>query len=119
MGCSRSDPLQSTRIDCAGGVSIFARSAAHCVYDPSDAPEECPNTLPHRYETGRDVVCSEVDDLTDEWLAQVINASFAPEDDAVDSGVSEGEDAVAMPDASDGEVPFETGDGDSGSMTDE
>ena len=75
-GCARSAPLESNRLDCNGGVRIFAQNAAHCVYDPNDAPEMCADAVPHRYETANDVVCSALDDLSDQWLSTIIDASY-------------------------------------------
>lgn len=68
--------MESTRVDCDGGVRIFAQNAAHCVYDPDMAPETCAEAVPFRYERANDVVCSARGDLSDAWLATIIDASY-------------------------------------------
>ena len=109
--CTRSAPLESTRVDCDGGVRIFAQNAVHCVYDPGAAPESCAESVPFRYETENDVVCSARDDLSDTWLATIIDASYV-QDAAIsdvpdDAAVSDGVDAASTGDSPDLGIPGE------------
>ncbi len=105
-GCTRSTPLESSRLDCDGGVRVFAQNTGHCVYERSEAPDPCDEAIPHRYETMNDVVCSESDDLSDEWLATIIEASFYQDAGPSDVPNSGSDSEVSEPETDSG-VPLE------------
>ena len=86
--CSRSQSLDSDRLDCGEGVRVFSRNAAHCAYllEEAPGPDECPMDVSHRYATHDIVLCSSSDSLTSEWIVAIVDQAWPPDTGVADAG---------------------------------
>ncbi len=91
-GCSRSDGLASSRVDCGVGIRVFTDGEIHCVFVESDLSEtdECPGPTQYRYGLAGAVICSTKGDLSEQSLGFIYNSAWPldrADDDPLDAGI--------------------------------